>query len=279
MEWSWAALPRMLPACRTASTPACRCERCCQFLLGLLGSFAAVIAAACRPSVSVFLLHPLSAAFAMVLMSVLNACLVTLTNAERRGKRQVLIRPVSKVVVKFLQVMMKHGQNNSKVGTQRASMRQPFEATTADPPWNAAAGTSPPRCDPQQPQQRIFSSSSSIWILSRIAVWKHGAQSFRSQYTMRGCKARSADLKLCRCRVPMLLYSARALQLFADAHCRHGAALFRCGHDLWLLLLRLDILACCFNWLPHSTSAPSQGCSRFAAFSAGDRSLALGSAR
>lgn len=50
----------------------------------------------------------------MVLMSVLNACLVTLTNAERRGKRQVLIRPVSKVVVKFLQVMMKHGQTTRR---------------------------------------------------------------------------------------------------------------------------------------------------------------------
>lgn len=45
----------------------------------------------------------------MVLMSVLNNCLKTITNAERRGKRQVLIRPVSKVVIKFLQVMMKHG--------------------------------------------------------------------------------------------------------------------------------------------------------------------------
>jgi small subunit ribosomal protein S15Ae len=45
----------------------------------------------------------------MVLMSVLNNALVTLTNAERRGKRQVLIRPVSKVVIKFLQSMMKHG--------------------------------------------------------------------------------------------------------------------------------------------------------------------------
>jgi len=45
----------------------------------------------------------------MVLVSVLNNTLVNITNAERRGKRQVLVRPSSKVVVKFLQVMQKNG--------------------------------------------------------------------------------------------------------------------------------------------------------------------------
>ncbi len=45
----------------------------------------------------------------MVLVSVLNNCLKTMVNAEKRGKRQVLIRPSSKVVVKFLSVMQKHG--------------------------------------------------------------------------------------------------------------------------------------------------------------------------
>ena len=49
----------------------------------------------------------------MVKTSVLNDALNAINNAEKAGKRQVMIRPSSKVIVKFLTVMQRHGTSNS----------------------------------------------------------------------------------------------------------------------------------------------------------------------
>lgn len=65
----------------------------------------------------------------MVRVSVLNDALKTMYNAEKRGKRQVLLRPSSKVVIKFLQVMMRHGEallHSSQTAMAMASVGLPL---------------------------------------------------------------------------------------------------------------------------------------------------------
>merc|ERR1712045_526868 len=47
--------------------------------------------------------------FTMVRMSVMNDALKNICNAEKAGKRQVILRPISKTLVKFLRVMQQHG--------------------------------------------------------------------------------------------------------------------------------------------------------------------------
>jgi small subunit ribosomal protein S15Ae len=45
----------------------------------------------------------------MTRANILADCFKTIVNAERKGKKQVLIRPASKVLLKFLRIMQKHG--------------------------------------------------------------------------------------------------------------------------------------------------------------------------
>merc|ERR1712087_496552 len=45
----------------------------------------------------------------MVRMSVMNDALKNIVNAEKAGKRQVILRPISKTLIKFLRVMQQHG--------------------------------------------------------------------------------------------------------------------------------------------------------------------------
>lgn len=102
----WAVVPVVSPAsssCRPSPPTTCppppRSSVCTRApTASLCSSFVLAAPAASSPL-----------RFVMVRMSVLGDALKTLSNAEKRGKRQVMLRPSSKVVIKFLQIMQKHG--------------------------------------------------------------------------------------------------------------------------------------------------------------------------
>lgn len=69
----------------------------------------------------------------MVRTSVLHDALNAINNAEKAGKRQVMIRPSSKVIIKFLQVMQRHGMSPTFLVLSLRFFASPFPISRLHP--------------------------------------------------------------------------------------------------------------------------------------------------
>lgn len=107
------------------------------------------------------------------LLSKQNDALNSIVNAERKGKRQVLVRPSSKVVIKFLSVMQKHGKFLSL-----DSPAQPSLATALPRTFQPSSQSSTPE---QKGNCRLHRRASIRWIVT-LQRWRiHGQDRRRSR--------------------------------------------------------------------------------------------------